>query len=187
MNNPEDLDAGTRKVKLGREVFIEREDFMVDAPKKYFRLAPGQAVRLRGGYILNYLSHEMGDDGVVKEVRVEALEGTIGENAPEGVKCKAAVHWVSVDHAVEAEVRLYDRLFTEENPDGFEGGYMKCLNSDSLEVVEGAKVEAAAGDVEAGYVCQFERVGYFCTDSKDHVRGEKVVFNRTVELRAAKF
>lgn len=188
MNNPENPDAGTRKVKLGKEVYIEREDFMEEAPKKYFRLAPGQAVRLRGGYILNYLSHSTDPEtGEVTEVRVEALEGTIGENAPEGVKCKAAVHWVSVDHAVDADVRMYGRLFTEENPDGFEGGYMECLNPESLVLVEGAKLEAALGDVDAGYVCQFERVGYFCADEKDHVRGGKAVFNRTVELKAARF
>ncbi|SHK11496.1 glutaminyl-tRNA synthetase [Rubritalea squalenifaciens DSM 18772] len=188
MNNPENPEAGTRKVPLGKEVYIERDDFMEEAPKKYFRLAPGQAIRLRGGYILNYVSHEKDPEtGEVTQVHVEYIPGTIGQNAPEGIKCKAAVHWVSVDHAVDAEIRLYDRLFTEENPDGFEGGFMKCLNPESLNVIKGAKVEPILAEAGKEYSCQFERVGYFCTDKEDHEQGEKIVFNRTVELKAAKF
>lgn len=182
-NNPEDPEAGTRLVALGKEVYIERDDFMVDPPKKYFRLGPGRAVRLRGGYILKYLSHEIGADGEVSVVHVEYLPGTVGQSPPEGVKCKAAIHWVSVEHAVDAELRLYDRLFTEENPDSCEGGFKSCLNSSSLEVVSHAKLEPSLGQVEPGYSCQFERVGYFAADSVDHVCCQKAVFNRTVGLK----
>jgi len=119
----------------------------------------------------------------VTEVRCKYLEGTIGQSAPEGVKCKTAIHWVSATHAVEAEVRLYDRLFRVENPDAAEGGFKSVLNSDSLEVLKGVQCEATLGQMEPGERCQFERMGYFCADSEDHVKGEKLVFNRTVGLR----
>ncbi|MBK1833355.1 glutamine--tRNA ligase/YqeY domain fusion protein [Roseibacillus ishigakijimensis] len=182
-NNPEDAGAGEREVALGREVWIEREDFELDPPKKYHRLKPGGAVRLRGGYIIQYVGHEVDENGEVTEVRCEYLPGTIGQNAPEGVVCKAAVHWVSVAHAHEAEVRLYDRLFTAENPDAAEGGFKSVLNPDSLQVVSGVKVEAAAAEMAPGERCQFERVGYFVADSEEHRPGERLVFNRTVALR----
>ena len=182
-NNPEDAEAGTRLVPLGKEVYIERDDFMEDPPKKYFRLGPGRAVRLRGGYIIQCVSHENDADGNVTEVHVEFIPGTVGQSPPEGVKCKAAIHWVSAAHAVDAEVRLYDRLFTEENPDGFEGGYMACLNPNSLEVKTTAKLEPSLGVAAAGTTFQFERVGYFCSDSEQHILGQKAVFNRTVGLR----
>jgi glutaminyl-tRNA synthetase len=182
-NNPEDAEAGTRKVPLGKEVFIERDDFMEDPPKKYFRLGPGRAVRLRGGYIIQYVSHETDAEGNVTEVHVEYIPGTVGQSPPEGVKCKAAIHWVSAAHAVDADVRLYDRLFTEESPDAEEGGFMSCLNQDSLELKSNAKLEPSLGDADPGALFQFERVGYFCADSKEHVAGEKAVFNRTVGLR----
>lgn len=182
-NNPENPDAGTRMVPLGKEVFIERDDFMEDPPKKYFRLGPGRAVRLRGGYIIQYVSHDCDADGNVTEVHVEFITGTVGQSPPEGVKCKAAIHWVSAEHAVNADVRLYDRLFTEENPDAAEGGFMTCLNPNSLEVKANAKLEPILGDAEAGTLFQFERVGYFCADSEEHQAGKKAVFNRTVGLR----
>ncbi|MEO1856446.1 MAG: glutamine--tRNA ligase/YqeY domain fusion protein [Rubritalea sp.] len=182
-NNPEDAEAGTRLVPLGKEVYIERDDFMEDPPKKYFRLGPGRAVRLRGGYIIQYVSHENDADGNVTQVHVNFIPGTVGQSPPEGVKCKAAIHWVSAAHAIDAEVRLYDRLFTEENPDGVEGGYMECLNPDSLEVKTTAKLEPSLGTASAGATFQFERVGYFCADSEQHLPGQKAVFNRTVGLR----
>lgn len=182
-NNPEDADAGTRLVPLGKEVYIERDDFMEDPPKKYFRLGPGRAVRLRGGYIIQYVSHETDASGNVTEVHVEFIAGTVGQSPPEGVKCKAAIHWVSVAHAVDAEVRLYDRLFTEENPDGFEGGYMGCINPNSLEVKANAKLEPSLGSAATGTTVQFERIGYFCSDSEEHIADQKAVFNRTVGLR----
>lgn len=182
-NNPNDASAGERDVALGREVWIEREDFLLDAPKKYHRLKPGGAVRLRGGYIIQYVGHEVDAEGEVTEVHCEYLEGTIGENPPEGVVCKAAIHWVSAAHGSEAEVRLYDRLFSVENPDAAEGGFKSVLNPESLQIIRGVKVEAAAAEMSPGERCQFERVGYFVADSEEHLAGEKPVFNRTVALR----
>ncbi|MEM9080227.1 MAG: glutamine--tRNA ligase/YqeY domain fusion protein [Verrucomicrobiota bacterium] len=182
-NNPEDESAGERQVALSRELWIEREDFLVDAPRKYFRLKPEGAVRLRGGYIIKCVGYETDESGEVTEVQCEYLEGTIGQPAPEGVKCKTAIHWVSAAHAVEAEVRLYDRLFSVENPDVAEGGFKTVLNPDSLEVLEGVKCEAVLAEMEPGERCQFERMGYFCADSEEHVKGEKLVFNRTVTLK----
>ena len=182
-NNPNDAEAGEREVALSRELWIERGDFLIEAPKKYHRLKPEGAVRLRGGYIIQYVGHEVNEAGEVTEVHCNYLEGTIGQNAPEGVVCKAAIHWVSAAHAQEAEVRLYDRLFTAENPDAAEGGFRTVLNPNSLELVSGVKVEAAVGEMKPGERCQFERVGYFVADSEEHVTGEKLVFNRTVALR----
>ena len=182
-NNPNDEAAGERDVALSRELWIERDDFQLDAPKKYHRLKPDGAVRLRGGYIIQYVGHEVDAEGRVTEVHCNYLEGTIGQNAPEGVVCKAAIHWVSAAHASEAEVRLYDRLFSVENPDAAEGGFKSVLNPNSLELVKGVKVEAAAAEMAAGESCQFERVGYFVADCEEHVPGEKLVFNRTVALR----
>jgi len=181
-NNPEDENAGTRQVPLTREVYIERDDFMEDPPKKFFRLGPGRSVRLRGGYIITCNDVVKNDAGEVTELLCEYIPDTVGKNAPEGIKCKAAIHWVSAQYAKDAEVRIYDRLFTSENPDSEEGGFKSCLNPDSLTVVN-AKVEPILGDVEPGYSCQFERLGYFCADNKDHIVGEKLVFNRTVALK----
>ena len=184
VNNPEDPSTGTRKLSLGREVWIERDDFMIEAPKKYFRLAPDRAVRLRGGYIIKYADHLCDpESGEVTEVHCEFLPGTIGQSSPEGVVCKAAIHWVNAADAVDAELRLYERLFTDENPDAAEGGFLSVLNPDSLALVKGAKLEPGLARVAPGFQCQFERIGYFCTDPQDHVPGERVVFNRTIGLR----
>ena len=183
-NNPEDESAGTRKLALGRELWIERDDFMVEAPKKYFRLAPGRAVRLRGGYIIRYVDHVCApDDGEPTEVHCEVLPGTIGQPAPEGVQCKAAIHWVNAAGAVDAEVRIYDRLFTEENPDAADGGFLSVLNPESLTVLRGAKLEPGLATEAPGFRCQFERIGYFCADRRDHVPGQRAVFNRTIGLK----
>ncbi|MDP0489899.1 MAG: glutamine--tRNA ligase/YqeY domain fusion protein [Verrucomicrobiota bacterium JB023] len=183
VNNPEDETAGEREVPLTRELWIERDDFMIDAPRKYFRLKPEGAVRLRGGYIIKHVGHEVDENGEVTEIHCEYLEGTVGQPAPEGIKCKTAIHWVSVPHAQEAEVRLYDRLFKVENPDAAEGGYQSVLNPDSLQVLTGVKVEPSLAEMEPGEGCQFERQGYFCADSKEYVKGGRLVFNRTVALR----
>lgn len=182
VNNPEDEGAGTRKVPLTREIYIEKEDFMLDAPKKYFRLKPDGAVRLRGGYIILCTGYKE-ENGEVTEVEVEYLPDTIGKSPPEGVKCKTAIHWVSAEHAVEAEVRLYDRLFTDEAPDEVEGGFRSCLNPESLIVIPDAKLEPSFKEVSAAETFQLERVGYFTTDSEDHVPSEKLVLNRTITLR----
>ena len=182
-NNPEDESAGTREVPLTKELFIEQDDFMEEPPKKYFRLGPERAVRLRGGYIIKYVSHTNDNEGKVSEVQVEYIPDTIGQNAPEGIKCKAAIHWVSAKYAVDAEVRVYDRLFKEENPDAAEDGFMSCLNENSLSLIDGAKLEPILANVPAGYICQFERIGYFCTDAEDHGESGKIVFNKTAGLR----
>jgi glutaminyl-tRNA synthetase len=182
-NNPADKEAGTRQVSLGKEIWIEQDDFMEDPPKKFFRLGPGRSVRLRGGYIITCTGFEKNDSGEVTEVQCEFIPGTIGQDAPEGIKCRAAIHWVDAATAVDAEVRLYDRLFSEENPDAAEGGFLTCLNPDSLTTINGVKLEASLAAAGPDSVYQFERVGYFCTDNVDHVVGEKIVFNRTVALK----
>lgn len=181
-NNPENEDDGTRELTFTREFWIERGDFMIDAPKKYFRLKPGGAVRLRGAYIIQHIDHLLDDDGEVSEIHCRFLPNTIGKSAPEGVQCRTAIHWVSCHEAVDAEVRLYDRLFTEEVPDSADGGYLSCLNPDSLSVVTKAQVEPSLAIMAAGERCQFERIGYFCTDSEDHTL-DKPVFNRISTLR----
>ena len=181
-NNPENEDDGTRELTFTREFWIERDDFMIDAPKKYFRLKPGGAVRLRGAYIIQHTEHLFDDDGEVLEIHCHFLPNTIGQSAPEGVQCRTAIHWVSCQEAVSAEVRLYDRLFTEEVPDSAEGGYLACLNPDSLSVVANAQVEPSLAAMTAGERCQFERIGYFCADAEDHTL-EKPVFNRISTLR----
>ena len=181
-NNPENEDDGTRELTFTREFWIERDDFMIDAPKKYFRLKPGGAVRLRGAYIIQHTDHLFDDDGEILEIHCHFLPNTIGQSAPEGVQCRTAIHWVSCQEAVSAEVRLYDRLFTEEVPDSAEGGYLSCLNPDSLSVVTNAQVEPSLAAMAAGERCQFERIGYFCADAEDHTL-EKPVFNRISTLR----
>jgi len=180
-NHPQNPDLGTRRVPISREVWIERDDFMADPPKKYFRLTPGGCVRLRGGHIIRHVSHTEGEDGRVTEIRTELIPGTVGADAPQGVTCKAAIHWVDVATGVDASVRLYDRLFTCEDPDAAEGGFVNALNPSSLDVLT-AKVERSLADCPAGFSCQFERVGYFVADEKDHQPGAPV-FNRTVALK----
>jgi glutaminyl-tRNA synthetase len=181
-NNPENEQDGSRELTFTREFWIERDDFMIDAPRKYFRLKPGGAVRLRGAYIIQHVDHLLGDDGGVREIHCEFIPNTIGQPAPEGVKCRTAIHWVSCEEAVDAEVRLYDRLFTEEVPDNADGGYLACLNPDSLKVVTRAKVESSLAAMAGGERCQFERIGYFCADSAEHT-ADKPVFNRISTLR----
>lgn len=181
-NHPQNPEMGERSVPINREVWIEREDFMEDPPKKFYRLGPGRHVRLRGGHIIRCTSFEKDGDGNVTLIRAEILPGTVGKDAPEGVECRAAIHWVDVASGVDAEVRLYDRLFTVEDPDGAEGGFTSVLNPDSLKTIT-AKIEPAAASADAGFTCQFERVGYFVADSKDHQPGIKPVFNRTVALK----
>jgi glutaminyl-tRNA synthetase len=181
-NHPQNPDMGERQVPISGEVFIEREDFMEDPPKKFFRLGPDRCVRLRGGHIIRCTGFEKDSNGNVSLIRAEILPGTVGKDAPEGVVCKAAIHWVDAATGVDAEVRLYDRLFTVENPDDSEGGFLSVLNPESLTTIT-AKVEPALASCEAGFSCQFERVGYFVADSKDHQPGTKPVFNRTVALK----
>jgi glutaminyl-tRNA synthetase len=139
-------------------------------------------VRLKGGHIIQCTGFEKDAAGNVTLIRAEILPGTVGADSPEGVECRAAIHWVDVATGMDAEVRIYDRLFSVEDPDGVEAGFVSVLNPDSLKRVT-AKVEPALAYADPGYRCQFERTGYFVSDSKDHLPGEKVVFNRTVALK----
>jgi glutaminyl-tRNA synthetase len=180
VNNPEDESAGTRKVPFSRVLYIEQDDFREDPPKKFFRLAPGREVRLRCAYFITCTGVVRNDAGEIVELRATYDPATRGGDAPDGRKVKATLHWVSAGHAVTAEVRLYDRLFTVEEPGKVED-YRAVLNPASLEIVPDAKVEPAAGAAAPGTRVQFERLGYFAID-KDSTPG-KPVFNRTVTLK----
>ncbi|MDP9322917.1 MAG: glutamine--tRNA ligase/YqeY domain fusion protein [Acidobacteriota bacterium] len=180
VNNPEDPSAGSRMVPFSRELFIERDDFREDPPKKFFRLAPGREIRLRGAYFITCTQVLKDANGQVTELRCTYDPATRGGDAPDGRKVKATLHWVSATHAIEAEVRLYDRLFKSEMPDAA-GDYLSDLNPSSLEVLPHAKLEPSVGDAPAGKRYQFERLGYFCVD-RDSTPG-KLVFNRTVTLK----
>ena len=182
VNNPEKPEEGTRELTLTREVWIEQDDFMIDPPKKYFRLGVGRTVRLRGGYCVTCTGYCTDEAGNVTEVQAEIIPGTIGNNPPEGIKCKTAIHWVAVPHAVDAEVRLYDRLFSCENPDAHEEGFLAALNPYSLDIIAHAKIEPALAAAEPEFVCQFERLGYFVADRRDHAP-EHPVYNRAVALK----
>jgi glutaminyl-tRNA synthetase len=181
-NHPKDPAMGTRAVKLSGEVWIEADDFMEVPEKKFYRLGPDRHVRLRGGYIVKCTGFEKDSSGKIAKVTCEYLPGTKGADAPEGVECRAAIHWVSAEHGIAAEVRLYDRLFTAEDPDAAEGGFTSVLNPDSLKVVQ-AWVEPALATAEPEAISQFERLGYFVADRQDHQPGTTPVFNRTVGLR----
>ncbi|MDB6080526.1 MAG: glutaminyl-tRNA synthetase, partial [Akkermansiaceae bacterium] len=163
VNNPENPEAGHRSVLLSQELWIERDDFMEDPPKKFFRLGPGRYVRLRGGYIVGYTSHEKDADGNVTAIHCEYLPGTKGSDTPEGIQCRAAIHWVSAEHGLPAEVRLYDRLFTVEDPDSVEEGFVTVMNPESLKTIS-AFVEPSLATLEPEGSVQFERLGYFVAD-----------------------
>jgi len=186
VNNPEDPAAGSRELPFSRVLYIEREDFMEDPPKKFFRLSPGREVRLRYAYFLFCREAIKNDAGEIVELRCTYDPETRGGNAPDNRKVKATLHWVSAPHAVPGEARLYEHLFTKENPgDVKEGGdWRDNLNSDSLTTVSGCLLEPALATVFPGELVQFERIGYFCADSKDHC-ADKPVFNRTVTLKDA--
>lgn len=180
--NPEQPELGTRKVPFSRELYIERDDFMEDPPKKFFRLAPGKEVRFRSAYFIRCDEVVKDDEGNILELRCTYDPETRGgQNPPDGRKVKATIHWVSAKHAVDAEVRVYDRLFAHENPDGADGGFLNHLNPDSLDVLSGAKLEPNLAGLDAGTTVQFERLGYFCVDTDSE--NDKPVFNRTVPLR----
>ena len=182
INNPEDETAGTRQVPFSREIYIERDDFMENPPKKYFRLAPGAEVRLRYAYLITCNEVVKDADGEIVELHCTCDPDSRGGQAPDGRKVKGTIHWVSADHAVDAEVRLYDRLFSVENPDDVPEGvdYKTNLNPDSMKTVT-AKVEPYMKNVKAGDKYQFERLGYFCVDPD--TTADKLIFNRTVTLK----
>jgi glutaminyl-tRNA synthetase len=177
-NNPENPDDGTRRVPFSKVLLIERDDFKVDAPPKYYRLTPGAEVRLRGAYYLRCTGYTLGADGEVDEVQCTYDPDTRSGNAPDGRKVKATIHWVAADHAVDATVALYERLFRAEVPGEATGDPFDDLDRDSREVVTGCKVEAALADTPLGAVVQFERIGYFAHDPR-----EPLLFHRTVGLR----
>jgi len=183
-NHPQRPEMGTRTVPFSRELYIERDDFLEDAPKKFFRLSIGREVRLRYAYFVTCIDTVKDDAGNVVELRCTYDPETKGGNAPDGRKVKGTIHWVSAAHAHSAEVRLYDHLFGVENPDKIaEGGtFLDNLNANSVEVLRDAKLEPALGAAEPGSHFQFERTGYFFVDPVDSAAG-KPVFNRTVTLR----
>jgi glutaminyl-tRNA synthetase len=181
VNNPEDPSAGSRRVPFSRELWIERDDFREDPPKKFFRLAPGREVRLRGAYFVTCVNVIKDPaTGAVTALQCTYDPATRGGDAPDGRKVKATLHWVSVAHAIDAEVRLYDRLFNSESP-GAERDYHEDLNASSLEIVEHAKLEPSVAGAAPGTRYQFERLGYFCVDPDS--TGDSLVFNRTVTLK----
>ena len=182
INNPEDPDAGTRKLPFSRELYIERDDFMEDPPRKFFRLGPGREVRLRYGYFITCTDVIKDKTGEVVELRCTYDPETRGGQAPDGRRVRGTIHWVSAEHAVDAEVRLYDHLFTSERPDD-DDDFMTTLNPESLETVRSAKVEPSLADAVPGEKYQFERIGYFAVDPD--ARPGEIVFNRTVTLRSS--
>jgi glutaminyl-tRNA synthetase len=183
INNPEDESYGTRMVPFSREIYIDREDFHEDPPRRYFRLAPGREVRLRYGYFITCVDYLKDENDEVVEVHCTYDPETKGGYAPDGRKVRGTLHWVSANHAVDAEVRLYDRLFLKDNPMDFDEGqdFTDFINPDSLEILSGCKVEPSLAAAKPGDRVQFERRGYFCVDTdstKDHL-----IFNRTISLR----
>jgi glutaminyl-tRNA synthetase len=181
VNNPEDASAGTRKVPFSKVLYIERDDFMEDPPKKFFRLGPDREVRLRWAYFVRCTGFEKDADGRVTEIRCTYDPATKGGDAPDGRKVKGTIHWVSADRAIPATVRLYENLFSAEAPDAGDD-FLAHLNPDSLREVTTALVEPSLAHAEASVNYQFERIGYFCLDSKDATPA-RPVFNRTVTLR----
>jgi glutaminyl-tRNA synthetase len=184
VNNPEDPGAGTRKLPFSRVIYVERDDFMESPPKDFFRLAPGREVRLRYAYFVTCTSVTKDSaSGEVAEIRCTYDPATRGGDSPDGRKVKGTIHWVSAEHAVDAEVRLYDHLFTKPDPDDVPEGqdFKANLNPKSLEIVTGCKLEPSLTGAAVGNRYQFERLGYFCVD-KDSSSG-KLVFNRSVTLR----
>ena len=182
-NNPEDEAAGSREVPFSRELYLERDDFMENPPKKFFRLSPGREVRLRGAYFVTCTDVIKNDHGEVVELRCTYDPNTRGGNAADGRRPKATLHWVSAAHALPIEVRLYDRLFSVEDPDRVPEGktFLDNLNPKSLEILRSAMAEPGLASASPGTRLQFERVGYFCVDADSTVGA--LVFNRTVSLK----
>jgi len=180
---PEDPTRGTRPVPLCRELYVDRDDFREDAPKKWFRLAPGREVRLRHACLVTCTDLVKNEAGEVVELHCTWDPGSRGGNAPDGRKVRGTIHWVSATHALDADVRLYDRLFTLEDPlqppEGTD--FKEHINPDSLQVLRGCKLEPSLRDAAPGSRYQFERLGYFCVDPDSQATAP--VFNRTVPLK----
>jgi glutaminyl-tRNA synthetase len=180
VNNPEDTAAGTRKVPFGRELWIERDDFMEDPPRKFFRLAPGREVRLRYAYFITCDEVVKDEAGEIVELRCSYDPATRGGDAPDGRRPKATLHWVSTRHAVPAEVRLYEALFLRPDP-GAQGDLLDDLNPASESILPDCWLEPAAAETPVGETVQFERLGYFCVDPD--TRQGRLVYDRTVTLK----
>ncbi len=180
INNPEDESAGTRMVPFSRELYIEKDDFQEEPHKKFRRLAPGREVRLRYAYLITCVDVVKDENGNVKELICTYDPETRGGNTPDGRKVKGTLHWVSAEHAVPAEIRLYDRLFTVENPLS-SGSFIETINTESLKVLNRCQIEPSAADLKIGEPAQFERKGYFCKDPDS--TEDRLIFNRTISLR----
>ena len=174
---------GTRMVEFSRELYIEEDDFMIDAPKKYFRLTPGREVRLKSAYYVTCVDYKTDENGKVTEVHCTYDPETRGGDSPDGRKVKGTIHFVSAAHAVDATIRLYDRLFNVENPsdESKVGSFIENLNPDSEVVLTGCKLESNLKSVKAGDSFQFLRMGYFCVDTDS--TEDNIIINRTVALK----
>jgi glutaminyl-tRNA synthetase len=179
-NNPEDPSTGTRMVRFGREIFVERDDFMEDPPKKFFRLSPGREVRLRYAYFVTCREAVKNAAGEIVELRATYDPATRGGNAPDGRKVQGTIHWVSAADAIAAEIRILNPLFDRPDP-GAAGDVFADLNAQSMEVLSGCRLEPALGAAAPGVPVQFERHGYFCLDPRQD--GTLPLFNRTIGLR----
>ena len=182
MNHPQKPEAGKREVSFSKHLYVEQDDFMEDPPKKFFRLGPGREVRLRAAYLITCKEAIKNEAGEVIELICTYDPETRGGNAPDGRKVKGTIHWINARDCIDAQVRLYDRLFKDENPEKDGQDFVENLNPDSLEILEYAKLEKSLEKAQPEAVYQFERLGYFCLDSKESTP-EKPVFNRTVTLR----
>jgi len=181
-NNPEDPDGGSREVPFSKEIYIERNDFMEDPPKKFFRMGPGREVRLKGAYIVKCEDYIKDENGIITEIHCTYDPDTKSGGSGANRKVKGTLHWVSADYAIDAEVRLYDRLFMDEDPAGHKDkDFKEFLNPDSLEVLKNCKLEPSLKSAKPGDKFQFQRLGYFCVDPDS--TDDKLVFNRTVPLR----
>lgn len=183
INNPEDPEAGTRQVPFSKILYIERDDFMEDPPKKFYRLAPGREIRLRYAYFITCTGVIKDSQGNISEIHCTYDPATKGGDAPDGRKVKATIHWVSAAHALQAEIRLYDKLFTKEDPQdiGQDEELIQNFNKDSLKIINSCKLEPSLKEAKPGQIYQFERIGYFYVDPDS--KPENLVFNRTVSLK----
>jgi len=180
-NHPKDESMGTREIPFGREVYIDQDDFMLEPPSKFYRLGPGREVRLRYGYAITCNDVIQDASGEVVELHCTYDPLTAKGKTPDGRKIKGIIHWVSTQHAVDAQVRVYDRLFTEPNP-GASDDFLQLINEQSLQTYDNAKIEPSVASADSQDRFQFERVGYFCFDSEDN-SSTQMVLNRTVSLR----
>jgi glutaminyl-tRNA synthetase len=181
-NHPNHPEMGTRKVSFSRELYIESTDFMEEPFKKYQRLYPGNEVRIKSAYIVKCTGCKKDESGKVVEVYAEYDPDTRGGNTPDGRKVRGTIHWVNACDCLDAEVRMYDNLFTVEDPDGEDGEFVEYINPESLVILNGCKLEKSLGGAKPEDRFQFMRQGYFCADSKDST-GDNLVFNRTVGLK----